>query len=393
MPKYNNPRKTWRYADEFKIRAVEISYQEGIQIQQVAEGLGIHPFMLSRWRKEYREGKIRSDSRKRVSVMKNPKTPSVAELNEMARLKRENDRLKKENDLLKKWRRYLAEQHQSDLDSSKPTGGELGVRYLCTSLGVSRSGCYAWLKRPASARALEDRWLSRRIERAHQKSEGRYGSPRVHKVLARQGVRVGEKRVEHIMWDAGLVGRAATLYRRIPGLEKLFDRYQNLRVDAGPPTAVDQQWVAIWVAKEWRYLATVMDVYSRKIVGWSLGKNKTAELALRTQKQALKAKEPKSDMIFHSDSSSEYRAHMLQNELERHGIRCSMNRPGRCTDNGHMESFFHSLKAELIHGEEFRNETELRLALSGYINQFYNRSRLHSALGYLSPVEFERMAA
>jgi transposase len=121
MPKYKNPRKTWRYADEFKIRAVEMSYQEGIQIQQVAEGLGIHPFMLSRWRKEYREGKIRSDGRKRVSVMKNPKTPSDAELSQMARLKRENERLKKENDLLKKWQRYLAEQHQSDLDSSKST--------------------------------------------------------------------------------------------------------------------------------------------------------------------------------------------------------------------------------------------------------------------------------
>jgi len=98
-----------------------MSYQEGIQIQQVAEGLGIHPFMLSRWRKEYREGKIRSDGRKRVSVMKNPKTPSAAEITEMARLKRENERLKKENDLLKKWQRYLAEQHQSDLDSSRST--------------------------------------------------------------------------------------------------------------------------------------------------------------------------------------------------------------------------------------------------------------------------------
>nr|WP_111655322.1 transposase [Isoalcanivorax indicus] len=121
MPKYNNPRKTWRYADDFKVRAVEMSYQEGIQIQQVAEGPGIHPFMLSRWRKEYREGKIRSDGRKRVAVMKNPKAPRTAELNETARLKRKNERLKKENDLLKKWQRYLAEQHQSDLDSSKST--------------------------------------------------------------------------------------------------------------------------------------------------------------------------------------------------------------------------------------------------------------------------------
>jgi transposase InsO family protein len=189
----------------------------------------------------------------------------------------------------------------------------------------------------------------------------------------------------------------STLYRRIPGIEKFFARHQNLRVEAGAPTAVDQQWVAdltyIRVAREWRYLATVMDVYSRKIVGWSLGQNKTAELTLRALKQALRTREPKPGMIFHSDRGSEYGAHILQNELERHGIRCSMNRPGRCTDNGHMESFFHSMKAELIHGEEFRNERELRLALSGYINQFYNRSRLHSALGYLSPVEFERMAA
>lgn len=199
------------------------------------------------------------------------------------------------------------------------------------------------------------------------------------------------------MRDAGLVGRAATLYRRVPGIEKFFARHQNLRVDAGLPTGVDEQWVAdltyIRVAKEWRYLATVMDVYSRKIVGWALGKNKTAELTLRALKQALRVRVPQPQMIFHSDRGSEYGAHLLQNELERHGIRSSMNRPGRCTDNGHMESFFHSLKAELIHGEEFKNEHQLRLALSGYINQFYNRSRLHSALDYLSPMEYERMVA
>lgn len=216
-------------------------------------------------------------------------------------------------------------------------------------------------------------------------------------MLSRQGIRVGEKRVERLMRDAGLVGRAATLYRRIPGMEKFFARHQNLRIGAGAPDARDQQWVAdityIRVAREWCYLATVMDVYSRKILGWSLGKNKSAELTLRALKQALKVRTPRPGMIFHSDRGSEYGAHLVQNELERHGVRCSMNRSGCCTDNGHMESFFHSLKAELIHGEEFGNERDLRLALSGYINQFYNRSRLHSALGYLSPMEYERMAA
>lgn len=121
MPKYNQPRKTWQYTKDFKIKAVKLSYQEGIQVQQVAAGLDIHPFMLSRWRKEYREGKLQGDNQKRVGVNKNKGAIGVKTLTENARLKKEVERLKKENDLLKKWQRYLAEQHQSDLDSSKDT--------------------------------------------------------------------------------------------------------------------------------------------------------------------------------------------------------------------------------------------------------------------------------
>lgn len=121
MPRYNQPRKTWQYSNDFKVKAVKLSYQEGIQVQQVAEGLDIHPFMLSRWRKEYREGKLQGDNQKRVSVTKNKRTASKKALTENARLKQENERLRKENDLLKKWQRYLAEQHQNDLDSSTDT--------------------------------------------------------------------------------------------------------------------------------------------------------------------------------------------------------------------------------------------------------------------------------
>lgn len=121
MPRYTKPRKTWQYSDDFKVKAVELSYQKGIQVQQVAAGLDIHPFMLSRWRKEYREGKIKSDGRRRVAVVKDKKTPTVKQLSEIDRLKKENARLQKENELLKKWQRYLAERHQSDLDSSKST--------------------------------------------------------------------------------------------------------------------------------------------------------------------------------------------------------------------------------------------------------------------------------
>jgi transposase len=121
MPKYNQPRKTWQYTKDFKIKAVKLSHQDGIQVKQVAAGLDIHPFMLSRWRKEYREGKLQGDNQKRVAVNKNKRTISVKKLTENARLKKEIERLKKENDLLKKWQRYLAEQHQNDLDSSKDT--------------------------------------------------------------------------------------------------------------------------------------------------------------------------------------------------------------------------------------------------------------------------------
>lgn len=121
MPRYTQPRKTWQYTQDFKVKAVKLSYQPGIQVKQVAEGLDIHPFMLSRWRKEYREGKLQGDNQKRVGVNKKKRTISDNELTENARLKKENERLRKENDLLKKWQRYLAERHQSDLDSSTDT--------------------------------------------------------------------------------------------------------------------------------------------------------------------------------------------------------------------------------------------------------------------------------
>lgn len=119
MPRYNQPRKTWRYSNDFKVKAVMLSCQDGIQVKQVAGALDIHPFMLSRWRKEYREGKLRGDNKKRVAVEKDKKTVTASEVAEVDRLRKENDRLKKENSLLKKWQRYLAERHQNDLDSSK----------------------------------------------------------------------------------------------------------------------------------------------------------------------------------------------------------------------------------------------------------------------------------
>lgn len=276
-------------------------------------------------------------------------------------------------------------------------GRELGVGYLCDWLGVSTSGYYAWLEREESERSKHDRELLVHIRRIHKESGGIYGSPRVHQALADEGIRVGKKRVERIMRDAGIVGKVTNLYRRTPGTTRFFHRHKNLKLDSPPPSAVDQQWAAdvtyIKVGRHWRYLAAVLDVYSRRIIGWSLGSQRTAELTLRALKQALRHRQPSMGLIFHTDRGVEYGAYLFQNELKRHGIRSSMNRPGKCTDNAHMESFFHSLKAERIHGERFNDEAELRRALNQYINQFYNHKRLHSGIGYMSPAKYETMVA
>jgi len=264
-------------------------------------------------------------------------------------------------------------------------------------LCVTTGGYYAWLKRPPSLRQKSDTHLLEKIRRIFKENRGLYGSPRIHATLAKQGVRVGKKRVERLMRESGLVGKVTTLYRRIPGIEKFYLKHKNLKLKAPRPTCINQQWVAdltyIRVKNEWRYLAAVLDVFSRRVIGWSLGPNKTAELTLRALKNALKVRQPKEGLIFHTGRGVEYGARLIQNELLRHGIKSSMNRPGKCTDNAHMESFFHSLKAERIHGEKFKSESELRLALSSYINRFYNHKRLHSGVGYNSPAEYEQIAA
>ena len=268
---------------------------------------------------------------------------------------------------------------------------------LCQWLKVSRSGYYDWRNRGLSEHALQDIQLSQKIIKIHQASRGTYGSPRVHEALKKEGYNIGKKRVERLMRRHSLVGRVVKVTRRIPGLKQFKAKGENLRRLEPSASQLNQVWVGdvtyLKVKGQWYYLATVMDVYSRRILGWSLGKDRTVNLTLRALKYALKNRTPEKEMIFHTDRGIEYAAYRYQDELIKHGIRHSVNRPGYCTDNAHMESFYHSLKAELIRGRVFKNEHELRHSLNSYINQFYNHKRLHSGIGYLSPAEFERIAA
>lgn len=261
-------------------------------------------------------------------------------------------------------------------------------------MSVSRSGYYAWVQRELPQRAKDDEYLLNKITTIFTESQGRYGSPRVFKALLAQGIAVSRKRVERLMRAANLRGRVVRVTRRQPGLKRFAAQGKNYLLETGNAEGLNQVWVAdvtyLKVKGRWHYLATVMDQYSRRILGWSLSTTRTMQLSVDALMYALKKRGFPTNVVVHTDRGVEYTGYLFQDTLSKFGLIHSVNRPGYCTDNAFMESFYHSLKAELIRGTTFACVKYLRKAIKGYINTFYNQVRLHSGLGYLSPMEYEQ---
>ncbi|MFP7726067.1 IS3 family transposase, partial [Lysobacter sp. D1-1-M9] len=220
------------------------------------------------------------------------------------------------------------------------------------------------------------------------------GSPRVHAVLRDEGIAVSNKRIARLMREHGLKARSAKLYRRHVGHKVFYGSVPNRQLDA-PPSRLDQVWVGdvtyLKVRDGWRYLAVVMDRYSRRVVGWAMGMRRDVALTLAALNRAVQARRPSLGLVFHSDRGSEFASYAFRRRLQALGVLQSMNRPRYVTDNAAMESFFKSMKSDVYHGVRFDHDRELRRVIHDYI-PYYNRQRLHSSLGFQSPVQFELSA-
>lgn len=275
---------------------------------------------------------------------------------------------------------------------------QFSIPRLCEVLEVSRAGYYAWRRRQPSQRQQRDQQLLPQIRAAYETGRGTYGSPRVTRELKRQRVSCGRHRVARLMRQAGLRGQQRPAFRpRTTDSDHALPIAPNRLKALGSPERPNQVWVSdityIATLQGWRYLAVVMDLCSRKILGWALADHLKTPLIRQALQRALAHRRPPAGLLHHSDRGVQYASGDYQQLLRAWQITPSMSAAGNCYDNAAIEAFFSTLKRDLIHRQIWCSQEQLRLALFDYLENFYNRSRLHSALGYRSPAQFEKALA
>lgn len=264
---------------------------------------------------------------------------------------------------------------------------------MCRALKVSRSAYYDWLGLPLSPRQEQDQALLIQITKIFIESDSTYGHRRIKKQLQKQGIGCSNDRIRRLMQENGLISVHKAKFKATTNSNHNYPVAPNLLQKDFTALAPGQKWVGdityIPTNEGWLYLAAIEDLYHRKVVGWALGARMTKQLTIDALDQALARTDCQPGAIFHSDRGSQYAAYDYQDKLRENGIRQSMSAKGDCYDNACMESFFGTLKKELIYRRRFRTRTEARLAIVNYIETWYNSKRLHSGLGYMSPLEYE----
>lgn len=271
---------------------------------------------------------------------------------------------------------------------------EAPVTHLCAMLDVTRAGFYAWLDGRSSKRALSDCELGAAIEEVHAESRATYGSPRVHAKLRKDGLRVSRKRVARLMRVRGLRGKRRRRWTTTTVTDSAHAAAPNLLDRNFHVDAPDRVWAGdityIPTRQGWLYLAVILDLHSRRVVGWSMSDSLETRGALDALDMALAARRPGRGLLHHTDRGCQYTSVLYRERLQSFGLVESMSRKGQCWDNAVSESFFASLKVELVDDADFQTHSEAKSRIFDYIERFYNRVRLHSKLGYEAPVVFEK---
>lgn len=267
------------------------------------------------------------------------------------------------------------------------------VQLMCQMLSVSRSGYYAFCNRKPSGREQANQVLDAQIQKIHSTHKGRYGSPRIHRELEAQGNKCGRHRVARRLQVLGLKAKPKKRFMVTTDSRHNLPVAPNLLERDFTATAINQKWVGdityIWTTDGWMYLATIIDLYSRAVIGWSLQDSMPKELVCDALLMALWRRGFPKDVIVHSDRGSQYCSDVYQQLIKDHSLKCSMSRKGDCWDNAVAESFFHTLKTELIYELNYKTKGETKQNIFEYLEVYYNRNRRHSSIGYQTPYEFE----
>jgi len=270
---------------------------------------------------------------------------------------------------------------------------EFPISVMCDVLSVSRSGYYAWLKKPETKRQQANNRLRQKIRDIHRDSDKSYGSPRIYRELKTQGEPCSENRVARLMREDGLYAKTKRRFKATTNSKHNLPVAPNLLNRDFSPEEPNQVYAGdityVWTSEGWLYLAVVIDLFSRSVVGWAMHKRMTRQLVMDALTMAVQRRRPPSGVIFHSDRGSQYASADFQSLLAKHGMLCSMSRKGDCWDNAPVESFFGSLKQELVFHRKHPTRFQARQSIFEYIERFYNRRRLHSTLGYKSPANYE----
>ncbi|MET1080207.1 MAG: IS3 family transposase [Pseudomonas sp.] len=367
-----------RHSQAYKDEALALA--ERIGVSQAAEQLGLHASQLYGWRTQKQQTQCGSE-----------REQSLADEN--ARLKRLLAEQAEELAIGKKGRRVLCQEPQVKYAYMRTHAPQFSITARCRVLRVARSGFYAWCSRPPSVRQWHKAERDRRVALAYHARQGRSGAPRLCYDLRDAGLLCNRKTVAASLKRQGLRAKAARKFKAMTNSRHALPVAQNLLKQDFTAAAQNQKGVGdityLHTEQGWLYLAVVLDLYSRRVIGWAMGERMTADLVCDALRMALWRRKPPQGVIVHSDRGSQYCSMAYQALIRAHHLRCSMSAKGNCYDNACAESFFHSLKVECIHGERFISRAQMRETVFEYIETDYNRQRCHSTLGHISPEAYE----